>query len=34
MILPDLNLLIYSVNDQSPYHKKSKVWWEGCLNSS
>jgi len=34
MILPDLNLLIYSVNDQSSYHEKAKVWWEGCLNSS
>ncbi|MDA3939857.1 MAG: type II toxin-antitoxin system VapC family toxin [Spirochaetia bacterium] len=34
MIIPDLNLLIYSVNEQSSFHKKAKEWWEGCLNSN
>jgi len=34
MILPDLNLLIYSVNNQSLYHEKARVWWEDCLNSN
>lgn len=33
MIVPDLNLLIYAVNEESPYHGRAKSWWEGKLNS-
>ena len=28
MIIPDLNLLIYSVNEQSPFHNEAREWWE------
>jgi toxin-antitoxin system PIN domain toxin len=32
MILPDLNLLIYSVNADSPFHRGAKTWMEETLN--
>ncbi|MDD5261466.1 MAG: PIN domain-containing protein [Methylacidiphilales bacterium] len=28
MILVDANLLIYAVDSQSPYHEKSRTWWD------
>lgn len=34
MILVDLNLLIYSVNADSPHHEKSRAWWEKKLGQS
>lgn len=32
MIVPDINLLIYSHNDKSPHHRQARDWWEGLLN--
>ena len=34
MKLVDLNLLIYAVNRDAPYHKAAKKWWEKCLSDS
>ena len=34
MIIPDLNLLIYAINETSGVHDKAKAWWEACLNAS
>lgn len=34
MIVPDINLLIYAHNDQSPYHEIARQWWENVLNGS
>jgi toxin-antitoxin system PIN domain toxin len=32
MIIPDINLLVYAHNDQTPRHVQAKAWWEGLLN--
>ncbi len=32
MIIPDLNLLLYAYDVGSPFHAKSKAWWEHCLS--
>ena len=32
MIIPDINLLIYAYNDQSPFHDAARQWWESALN--
>jgi len=32
MIVPDLNLLLYSYDSASPYHHKAVVWWQDCLS--
>ncbi len=32
MIVPDINLLVYAYNSESPYHKKAKLWWEETVN--
>ena len=32
MIVPDANLLIYSVNADSPFHRRAKTWIEETLN--
>lgn len=32
MIIPDINLLVYAHNDQSPPHAKAKAWWEKLMN--
>ena len=34
MIVPDLNLLIYAHNDDSPHHEPAKRWWEGLLKGT
>lgn len=34
MIVPDTNLLIYAHDSGSPFHTRSKTWWEGLLNGS
>jgi len=34
MIVPDLNLLIYCYNADSPLQPKAAQWWEDCLNGS
>lgn len=33
MILPDANILVYAHDDTSPFHAKSRAWWEATLNS-
>lgn len=32
MIVPDLNLLIYAYDTDSPFHAKAVEWWRGCLS--
>lgn len=32
MIVPDLNLLIYAVNEEGRHHERSKDWWESVMN--
>ncbi|NUM52891.1 MAG: type II toxin-antitoxin system VapC family toxin [Candidatus Hydrogenedentes bacterium] len=34
MIIPDLNVLIYAHDQNSPHHTKAKAWWENCLSGS
>ena len=32
MIIPDLNLLLYTYNQESPFHDDAQNWWEGLVN--
>ena len=34
MILPDVNLLVYSIDETSPFHRGARVWWESVLSST
>lgn len=34
MILPDINLLIYAYNSDSPNHHQARTWWEDCLSEN
>ena len=34
MILPDVNLLVCSVDETSPFHKQARRWWEAALSST
>ena len=34
MILPDINLLIYALDETSKYHSRARPWWESQLNGS
>ena len=34
MIVPDLNLLIYAVNEESGPHQTARVWWESVMNGT
>ena len=34
MILPDVNLLVYAIDETSDFHKPAKDWWDGVLSSS
>jgi len=34
MILPDINLLVYAVDESSQFHESSRDWWDGLLSSS
>lgn len=34
MILVDANLLIYAINEDSPYHREAKAWWEASLSGN
>ena len=34
MILPDVNLLVYAVDETSIFHADAKVWWDGTLSST
>lgn len=33
MILPDVNLLVYAVDETSPFHEQSRKWWDELLSS-
>ena len=33
MIIPDINLLVYSYNSDGPFHEDAKDWWENCLSN-
>jgi uncharacterized protein len=32
MIVPDINLLLYAYDSDSPFHAKASTWWEKCLS--
>lgn len=34
MIIPDVNLLVYTYDAESPYHSAAKRWWEGLVNGT
>jgi toxin-antitoxin system PIN domain toxin len=34
MILPDINLLLYAYDSDSPFHGKAAAWWQGCLSGA
>ncbi len=34
MIVPDANLLLYAYDSSSPFHDRSRMWWETCLSGS
>ena len=34
MIVPDANLLLYSVDSASPFHSPAAKWWASCLNGA
>ena len=34
MILPDVNLLVYAVDETSDFHRGAKAWWDDVLSSS
>lgn len=31
MIVPDVNLLLYSYDSSSPFHDQAAAWWQACL---
>jgi uncharacterized protein len=34
MILPDINLLLYAYDTESPFHNAAAKWWQGCLSGT
>ena len=34
MIIPDINLLLYAYNEESPFHNAARQWWENTINGS
>ena len=34
MIIPDINLLLYAYDSDSPFHTKAKAWWRQCLSGT
>ena len=34
MIVPDANLLLYTVDSTSPFHDVAREWWTSCLNGA
>ncbi len=34
MIVPDANLLLYTVDSKSPFHNVAGQWWSRCLNGA
>jgi len=33
VIIPDINLLVYSYNSDGPFHEDARAWWESCLSN-
>lgn len=33
MILPDVNLLLYAINRNSPFHDRARGWWNHTVSS-
>ncbi len=31
-MIPDINLLVYAYDQDSPFHDDSRRWWEGLMN--
>jgi uncharacterized protein len=34
MIIPDINLLLYAYDAESPFQARAAAWWEGCLSGT
>jgi toxin-antitoxin system PIN domain toxin len=34
MIIPDVNLLLYAYDSNSPFHAKASAWWQRSLSGS
>ena len=34
MIIPDINLLLYTYDADSPFHAKAAAWWQACLSGT
>lgn len=34
MIIPDANLLLYSYDNSSRFHRKASAWWSECLSGA
>jgi uncharacterized protein len=34
MIVPDINLLLYAYDSDSPFHSKAAAWWQRCLSGA
>jgi toxin-antitoxin system PIN domain toxin len=32
VIIPDINLLLYTCDSDSPFHTKAAAWWQKCLS--
>jgi toxin-antitoxin system PIN domain toxin len=32
MTIPDVNLLLYAYDSESPSHARAAAWWRGCLS--
>ena len=31
MVIPDINLLVFSYNEEAPRHGAAREWWEGLM---
>jgi toxin-antitoxin system PIN domain toxin len=34
MIVPDINLLLYAYDADSPFHARAATWWQDCLSGT
>jgi len=34
MIVPDVNLLLYTYDAASPFHARAAAWWQSCLSGT
>jgi toxin-antitoxin system PIN domain toxin len=32
VIVPDVNLLLYAYDSESPFHARAQAWWRDCLS--